>query len=167
MRMAHLAPAPPATLASVVQTVLPALQAMVDHLLQYATSAKRELILQYLEPLLPQRVKVRMFIFGEPKLVWVGLFWGGRGWIVGVRGVWAGCARIRFVRVCSACQHKKTHTYVKPQMIHKQTPKPQHVKPASTLGRQRQHASKNVLQEPTLSPQPHHATSAKQEPFLE
>ena len=35
MRMAHLAPAP-ATLASVVQTVLPALQAIVDHLLMIA-----------------------------------------------------------------------------------------------------------------------------------
>ena len=33
MRMAHLARALPATLALVVQTVLPALQAIVDHLL--------------------------------------------------------------------------------------------------------------------------------------
>ena len=35
-RMAHLARALPATLASVVQTVLPALQAIVDHLLMIA-----------------------------------------------------------------------------------------------------------------------------------
>ena len=34
--MAHLAPALPATLASVVQTVLPALQAIADHLLMLA-----------------------------------------------------------------------------------------------------------------------------------
>ena len=34
--MAHLARALPATLASVVQTVLPALQAIVDHLLMIA-----------------------------------------------------------------------------------------------------------------------------------
>ena len=36
MRMAHLARALPATLASMVQTVLPALQAIVDHLLMIA-----------------------------------------------------------------------------------------------------------------------------------
>ena len=36
MRMAHLAPALPATLASVVQTVLSVQQAIVDHLLMIA-----------------------------------------------------------------------------------------------------------------------------------
>jgi hypothetical protein len=36
MRLPHFAPALPATLASVVQAVLPALQAIVDHLLMIA-----------------------------------------------------------------------------------------------------------------------------------
>ena len=36
MRMAHLAPALPATLASVVKTVLPVQQAIVDHLMMIA-----------------------------------------------------------------------------------------------------------------------------------
>ena len=102
----------------------------------------------------------------EPQLVWVGLFWGGRGWIVGVRGVWAGCARIQFVRVCSACQHKKTHTYVKPQIIHKQTPTPQHVGREPTLGKQRRHA-RLAGQEHTPGRQLQYATCAKREPILE
>ena len=79
--------------------------------------------------------------FREPELVWVGLFQGGQGRFGGVRGVCAGCGGIRFVRVCSACQHKRTHMYVKPQIIHKQTPKPQHVgREPTPLWRVPQHA---------------------------
>ena len=106
----------------------------------------------------------------KPKLVWVGLFPGGQDWVRGVPGVCAGCVRIRFVRVCSACQHKKTHTYVKPQIIHKQTPTPQHVGREPTLGKQRQHARLAWL-EHTLGQrerqQNPHASSAKREPILE
>ena len=65
--------------------------------------------------------------FREPEFVWVGLFQGGLGRVGGVRRVWAECGRIQSVQVYSVCQHQKTHMYVKPQMIHKQTPKPQHV----------------------------------------
>jgi hypothetical protein len=69
------------------------------------------------------------------------------------------------------CQYKKTHTYVKPQIIHKQTPRPQHVgrepTPLSRVPQHHRHAlivrQEHILGQRELQ----HATSAKREPILE
>jgi hypothetical protein len=60
------------------------------------------------------------------------------------------------------------HTHTK-YLTQEKTPKQQNAKPANTLFPQWQlrHASKNAPREPTLWPQPQHATSAKREPILE
>jgi hypothetical protein len=90
-----------------------------------------------------------------------------RGWSEGgprgVRGGSEGGPRVQGVE--KKTRHIHTHTKY---LTQGKTPKQQQdAKPANTLGRQRQYASKNVPQEPTLSPQPHHAKSAKREPILE
>ena len=62
---------------------------------------------------------------------------------------------------------KQENSHVRqPQMIHKQSPTPQHVWRERTLGKQHQHA-RLAEQEHTPGRQLQYATSAKREPILE